>query len=57
MTDWEDMRTPYLLEILGSGILYDMVMDAVKGTPSAQAAAKAQRRAEELLASGGYAKK
>ena len=57
VTDWEDMRKPYLLEILGSGILYDMVMDAVKGTPSAQAAAKAQRRAEELLASGGYAKK
>jgi multiple sugar transport system substrate-binding protein len=57
VTDWDDMRKPYLLEIMGSGILVDMVMDAVKGTPSAEAAAKAQRRVEELLASGGYAKK
>lgn len=57
VTDWDDMRKPYLLEILSSGILVDMVMDAVKGTPSAQAAAKAQRRVEDLLASGGYVKK
>ena len=57
VTDWDDMRKPYLLEVMGSGILVDMVLDAVKGMPSAEAAAKAQRRVEELLASAGYLKK
>src|SRR5205809_208465 len=57
VTDWEDMTKPYLLEVMGSGILVDMVLDAVKGVPSAEAAARAQKRVEELLASSGYLKK
>jgi len=57
VTDWEDMKKPYLLEVMGSGILVDMVLDSVKGTPSAEAAARAQKRVEELLASSGYLKK
>ena len=47
-TEWDDLRKPSLLEVMASGILSDMVLDAVKGTPSAEAAAKAQKRAEEL---------
>ncbi len=50
VTDWNDMKKPYLLEVMGSGILVDMVLDAVKGEPSAEAAARAQKRVEELLA-------
>ncbi len=57
VTDWEDMKRPYLLEVMGSGILVDMVFDAVKGLPSAEAAARAQKRVEELLQRGGYLKK
>ena len=57
VTDWDDMKKPYLLEVMGSGILVDMVFDAVKGMPSAEAAAKAQKRVEELLVQGGYLKK
>ncbi len=54
---WDDMKKPYLLEVMGSGILVDMVLDSVKGMPSAEAAAKAQKRVEELLAQTGYLKK
>jgi multiple sugar transport system substrate-binding protein len=57
VTEWDDMKKPYLLEVMGSGILVDMVFDAVKGMPSAEAAARAQKRVEELLASAGYLKK
>jgi multiple sugar transport system substrate-binding protein len=57
VTDWNDMKKPYLLEVMGSGILVDMVLDSVKGTPAAEAAAKAQKRVEELLSRGGYLKK
>src|SRR5437773_2365298 len=57
VTDWDDMTKPYLLEVMGSGILVDMVLDSVKGMPSAEAAARAQKRVEELLASSGYLKK
>lgn len=47
----------YLMEILGSGILKDMVMEATKeGVPAEKAAANAQKRAEELLKQKGYAK-
>jgi hypothetical protein len=41
---------------MGSGVLTDMVLDAVKGTSSAEAAAKAQKRAEELLTKAGHLK-
>ncbi len=42
---------------MGSGIIVDMVLDSVKGMPSTEAAARAQRRVEELLVRGGYLKK
>ncbi|MCE5283608.1 MAG: sugar ABC transporter substrate-binding protein [Deltaproteobacteria bacterium] len=51
---WEDLQLPFMLEIFGSNILVDMVTDAVRGMPSAQAAAKAQARAEELITKLGY---
>lgn len=54
ITDWDELRLPFGLEILGSGIVPDMVTDAVRGMPSAQAAAKAQARAEELITKLGY---
>jgi len=56
--DWDDMTSkPYLMEVLGSGILRDMVMDvALEGKPAKDAAARAQKRLEELLKSKGYLK-
>lgn len=54
VVEWADLKLPFLLEILGSNILVDMVTDAVRGMPSAQAAAKAQARAEELITKLGY---
>jgi multiple sugar transport system substrate-binding protein len=56
--DWKDMADkPYLMEILGSGILKDMVMEVTKeGVSPEVAAAKAQKRAEELIKDKGYAK-
>ncbi len=56
--DWKDMAgKPYLMEILGSGILKDMVMEVtLEGVPPEKAAAKAQKRAEELIKDKGYAK-
>jgi len=58
VVDWKDMTgKPYLMEILGSGILKDMVMEVTKEDVSPEkAAAKAQRRAEELIKDKGYAK-
>ncbi len=58
VVDWADMtEKPYLLEVLGSGILRDMVMDVVleKWEPQ-KAAEKAQKRLETLLRSKGYLK-
>ena len=57
VTDWDDMRSPYLLDVLSSGILVDMVFDAVKGMPSHEAAIKAQRRVEDFLIQAGHLKK
>jgi len=54
IVEWDDLRLPFGLEILGSGIVPDMVTDAVRGMPSAQAAAKAQARAEELITKLGH---
>ena len=56
--DWDDMNSkPYLMEVLGSGILRDMVMDvAIEKKPARDAAARAQKRLEELLKSKGYLK-
>ena len=58
IVDWTDMtEKPYLMEILGSGILRDMVMDVVleKNEPQ-KAAEKAQKRLEDLMRSKGYLK-
>ena len=58
VVDWEDMTgKPYLMEVLGSGILRDMVMDVVleKNEPQ-KAAEKAQKRLEDLMKSKGYLK-
>ncbi|RMF88022.1 MAG: sugar ABC transporter substrate-binding protein [Nitrospinota bacterium] len=56
--EWEDMTNkPYLMDILGSGILRDMVMEVtLENVPPEKAAAKAQQRAEELIRDKGYAK-
>lgn len=52
--EWSDLRLPFGLEILGSGIIPDMVTDAVRGMPSQEAAARAQARAEELITQLGH---
>jgi len=52
--EWSDLRLPFGLEILGSGIIPDMVTDVVRGMPAQQAAAKAQARAEELITKLGH---
>ncbi|MBI2467393.1 MAG: sugar ABC transporter substrate-binding protein [Candidatus Rokubacteria bacterium] len=52
--EWSDLQLPFGLEILGSGIIPDMVTDAVRGMPVQQAAAKAQARAEELITKLGH---
>jgi multiple sugar transport system substrate-binding protein len=54
VVEWADLNLFFLLEIFGSNIIPDMVTDAVRGMPSAQAAAKAQARAEELITKLGY---
>jgi len=56
--DWDDMNSkPYLMEVLGSGILRDMVMDvAIEGKSAREATTRAQRRLEDLLRSKGYLK-
>jgi ABC-type glycerol-3-phosphate transport system substrate-binding protein len=58
VVDWTDMtERPYLLEVLGSGILRDMVMDVVLEKIEPQKAAeKAQKRLEDLMRSTGYLK-
>ena len=58
VVDWADMtEKPYLMEVLGSGMLRDMVMDVVveKMTPQ-KASEKAQKRLEDLMRSKGYLK-
>jgi multiple sugar transport system substrate-binding protein len=58
VVDWADMtEKPYLMEVLGSGILRDMVMDVVvEQMEPRKAAEKAQKRLEELMRSKGYFK-
>ena len=58
VVDWADMtEKPYLMEVLGSGILRDMVMDVVVERMEPQKAAdKAQKRLEDLMRSKGYFK-
>jgi multiple sugar transport system substrate-binding protein len=58
VVDWADLTDkPYLMEVLGSGILRDMVIDAtVEKMEPAKAAEKAQKRLEDLMRSKGYIK-
>jgi multiple sugar transport system substrate-binding protein len=58
VVEYEDLETkPYLMEILGSGIIRDMVMEVVlEDVPIPEAAGSAQARAEELIQMRGYAK-
>ena len=58
VVDYEDLNSkPYLMQILGSGIIRDMVLEAtVEGVPSEEAAAKAQKAAEALIERAGYKK-
>jgi multiple sugar transport system substrate-binding protein len=58
VVDWADMNSkPYLMEVLGSGILRDMVMDVLlENKAPKDATARAQKRLEELLKSKGYLK-
>jgi hypothetical protein len=45
------------LQILGSGVLRDMVLDvAVEGKPAAEAAKRGQQRAEQIVRQAGFAK-
>jgi multiple sugar transport system substrate-binding protein len=59
VVDWSDMtEKPYLMEVLGSGILRDMVIDAtVEKMEPQKAAEKAQKRLEDLMRSKGYLKR
>jgi len=56
--EYEDLNTkPYLMQVLGSGIIRDMVLEtAVEGKKPEEAAAKAQTRAEALIKKAGYAR-
>ena len=58
VTDWSDMTDkPFLMDLLGSGILKDMVMEVTKeNVPIEKATARAQKRAEELVKDKGFAK-
>jgi len=58
VVNWADMNNkPYLMEVLGSGILRDMVMDVLlENKAPKDATARAQKRLEELLKSKGYLK-
>jgi multiple sugar transport system substrate-binding protein len=55
---YEDLSDkPYLMQVLGSGIIRDMVLEATaEGVSPEAAAAKAQQRAEALIKKAGYAK-
>ncbi len=51
----EDLKIPYIAELEGSNILPDMVLDVIVEKMSPQAAAaKAQRRTEDLIKQLGY---
>jgi multiple sugar transport system substrate-binding protein len=56
VVEWADMtEKPYLMEVLGSGILRDMVMDvAVEKMEPREAAERAQKRLEALLRKKGF---
>ena len=55
---YEDLNDkPYLMQILGSGVIRDMVLEAtVEGKSPEGAAEKAQQRAEAIIKKAGHAK-
>jgi ABC-type glycerol-3-phosphate transport system substrate-binding protein len=55
---YEDLSDkPYLMQVLASGIIRDMVLEATaEGASPEDAAANAQKRAEALIKKAGYAK-
>jgi hypothetical protein len=57
VTEWADLTgKPYLLDVLNSGILRDMVMEVIiERKEPLEAAEKAQKRLEALLESKGDA--
>lgn len=58
VVEWEDLNTkPYLMQVLGSGILSDMVLEVtVEKASIEKATSKAQARAEALIRTAGFAK-
>jgi multiple sugar transport system substrate-binding protein len=58
VVDWTDLDTkPFLMQILGAGVLRDMVLDvAVEGKSVDQATKRGQQRAEQIVRQAGAAK-
>lgn len=58
VVEWEDLNTkPYLMQIMGSGILSDMVLEVtVENVSIEKATSKAQAKAEALVKKAGFAK-
>jgi multiple sugar transport system substrate-binding protein len=58
VVEWEDLNTkPYLMKVMGSGILSDMVLEVtVENVPIEKATSKAQAKAEALVKKAGFAK-
>ena len=58
VVEWDDLNTkPYLMQVLGSGILRDMVMEVtVEGADPKEATQRAQKKAEALVKKSGFAK-
>jgi len=55
--DWDDLKRPFLLEVLDSNIISELVLDVtVRGRTPKEAAAKAQTSFERLLPPGRYRK-
>lgn len=56
--DWTDLDTkPFLMQILGSGIIRDMVLEvAVEGKPIDQVVKRGQQRAEQIVRQAGAAR-
>ena len=58
VVEWDDLNTkPYLMQILGSGILRDMVLEVtIEDVAIEEATSKAQAKAEALVKKAGFAK-
>ena len=55
ITEWKDLDFPFIAELANSTILVDMITDVTRnGRPPADAARRAQQRAEQLITQLGY---